>query len=368
MRLTVPPPFLPIFSFRPGIKVMLPGSTVVLEAFPTALRLAHRELFFPKLGVPRDWKVVLDPMRRTVCLEGRGAEGFFRIRIDQTAEGLCLQSLKGPLEVRDGSKTFVVQRSEPMALAKDVPESPRPPLPRLLLGCNKALCWDRISVSSDMNEVLPLWYQFGSPCRLNDEPSPTLFGAVIEAIRTKNRLAVFEAFQALFRAGTEGIFVPKRVDDGFLGYPMPPWPDGMEDVFSHVGSAIRSLFLTEEDSVVTLLPCLPKECIAGRLLREPLLSGHTISLEWRKGLLRRVLLKTAHDGFVTLRSSMGSGYIRASSGRKKPFFFAEPLEVRRGEEYLIDNFSSARRPADPERRPSRQDASDQCTEDPREHR
>ena len=341
MRLCAPPPYLPIVSTRPGIKIMLPGSTVVMEAFPTALRLPHRELLFPKLGAPRDWNVVLDAMRRTVCLEGKGTEGFFRIRVDQTAEGLCLRSMKGPLEVKDRGQTTVLQRGETMELAKDSPRSSRSSLPRLLLGCNKALCWERISASSDMNEVLPLWYQFGSGGCLADGPSATLFGAVIEAIRTKDRFAVSFAFHALFRAGTEGIFVPKRVDDCFLGYPMPSWPDGMEDVQSHVSSAIRSLFLTEDGSSVDLLPCLPKECIAGRLLREPLLSGHIISFEWRKGLLRRVLLEAAHDGLVTLRTSMSSGYVRSSSGRKKPILLANPLEVRQGEKYLIDNFSSA---------------------------
>ena len=337
MRLHAPLPFLPIFSLRPGTKVLLPGSTIAAEAFPTALRLSGKELHFPGLGAPREWRVLVDAMRRTVCLEGKGVEGFFRLCIEQEEGALCLRSMKGPLQVDEGGRTTVLQRGDTLVLAKNAPRGPCPPLSRLLLGCNKELCCDRISASLDMNEVLPLWYQFGPGGVLTDKPSKTLFGAVVEAIQTKDRGAVFPAFCALFRAGIEGVFVPKRHDDRFLGYSIAPWPEGMEDVQSHVSAAIRSLFLTEDGSTVDLLPCLPRECAAGRLLREPLLSGHLISLEWRKGCLRRVLLEAAHDGVVAFRTAMGSGSIRTSSGRKKSIVLAEPFEVRGGEAYLIDN-------------------------------
>jgi hypothetical protein len=194
-----------------------------------------------------------------------------------------------------------------------------------------------------MAEVLPLWYQFGSPSSVTDEPSSTLFGSIIQAIRTKDTKAIFPAFETLFSAGVEGIFVPKRVDDCFLGYNMPIWPDevNLPSVPDHVAAAIRSLFLVEEGSVVDLLPCLPRECVSGRLLHEKLFLGHTINIEWRKGVLRRVLLRAAHDGLVTFRSSLRAGYIRTlrKPGRKKPFLFREPIEVQKGEEFLLDNFS-----------------------------
>jgi hypothetical protein len=353
LRQFTPPRYLPLFSSRPGVKISLPGSAHVVQAFPTALRLflcrpdgleLVRELVFPKLGVPHDWRVLLDAMRRTICIEGKGSSGFFRLRIEQTFEGLSLRSMKGPFEVRMHDQVVPLQKNESLILAQP-PYLPVPfPMPRLLLGCNKARQWDRISASPEMSEVLPLWYEFGSGGGVADEPSSTLFGAVVKAIHAKDTPAVFPAYEVLFRAGVEGMFAPKKTDDCFLGYDMPIWPDGMEltAVHDHVCATIRSLFFTEEGAVVTLLPCLPRECVAGRLLHERLSTGHTINIEWRKGVLRRVLLRAAHDGVLTFKAALRTGSIRSlrTPGRKKQVLFGEPIEVRQGENYLLDNFSA----------------------------
>jgi hypothetical protein len=351
-RLSTPPRHLPLFSSRPGIKIYLPGSPFVVQVFPTALRLflcgpdgfeLQRELIFPKLGPVQDWRVLLDAMRRTLCLEGKAQSGFFRIRLDFSSDELALRSLKGPLDLCDSKQPVVLQKNESIILGQLSAVSRPFPMPRLLLGCNKAFNWDRISASPDMNEVLPLWYQFGCGSQLAEEPSTTLFGRVVEVIRAKKRADISFAFDALLRAGTDGMFVPKKTDDCFLGYAAPAWPEEMElsSIQSHVGSLIRSLFLTEEGSVIDLLPCVPKESLSGRLLHEQLSSGHTISIEWRKGVLRRVLLRAAHDGLVTLRSSVRNGWIRSlrTPTRKRSFMFDEPIDVQNGEEYLLDNFS-----------------------------
>ena len=349
LRQCTPPRYLPLFSSRPGMRVAFPGEPYTVQAFPTLLRLLCqedeelvRELHFPKLGAPRDWRVLVDAMRRTVTVEGKGAEGFFRLRIDQEAEGLSLRSVKGPLEIQSKDHAETVQRGEPVVLVPSIGRK-RFPMPRLLLGCHKELNWDRISAHPDMNEILPLWYQFGSGEIVANEPSSTLFGAVVEAIQAKERKAVFPAFEALFRAGTKGIFVPKRADDAFLGYSAPAWPEEMElfALQNHLYSAIRSLFLIEEGSVVDLLPALPCESAAGRLLREQLSSGHMISIEWRKGQLRRVFVRAAHDGLLTVRALPKKGFLRALRGHepKRPFLVGEPIEVRQGQEFLLDNFS-----------------------------
>lgn len=350
LRQLTPPRYLPLFSSTPGVKISIPGSSYVVQAFPTALRLflcrqdgldTVRDVTFPKLGPVQGWRVLLDAMRRILCIEGRGPAGFFRLRLDLSSEGLSMRSMKGPVELHD-HELISLKKNESLVLGQS-PVGPRSfPMPRLILGCNKAFNWDRISALPDMSEVLPLWYQFGYGGLVADEPPSTLFGVLLESIREKKRVDIFPAFDALFRAGTEGMFVPKKIDDLFLGYALPAWPEGMElsTIQAHVCSLIRSLFLTEEGAVVDLLPCLPKECVCGRLLHEGLASGHTISIEWRKGVLRRMFMKAAHDGLVTFKASARSGYIRSlrTPMRKRPFLLGEPLEVRQGEEYLLDNF------------------------------
>ncbi len=353
IRQLTAPRYLSTFFCRPGMKTYLPGSTHFLQMFPTAFRLYScrydesellKEVVFPDLGPISGWMVSVDTMRHAVFVEGRGAAGFFRYRIDATPDGIVFRSLKSTMKVRMNGLDCDLGCSEKLVLIDTACASCRFPTPRLLLGCNKESSLERIVASPTMDEVLPLWYQLALPDTVLIEPSETLLGNIINAVQRKQVRAVSSAFSAFFRTAIDGFFVPKRFDDLFLGSALPLLPEAMalSQVHPVICSLLRSLFLQESGAIVTVLPCLPSECVAGRLLNETLLTGHSIDIEWRKGQLRRVLIKAMHDGVVSVQTSSKTGSICALSkgARKKKFAMGDEIELKKGEQILLDNFST----------------------------
>jgi hypothetical protein len=354
LRQFTPPPYLPAFTHHPGTKIYLAGSSHVIEVFPTAIRVyaCHafdlkciKELVFPELGPLSGWMACVDPMRHNIQIEGRGRHGFVRYRIYSTEEGVFLKPSTGMMKVAVGGIGTDVQKSDAFPLVGIPCSLPRYPTPRLLLGCNKAPNWDRISEAPVMEEVLPLWYQMSPPSPdLSLDSSSTLFGAIVESIQKRDAMTIISAFATFFRVAIDGFFVPKRTDNLFLGYEKPLLPDEMllTQVHPNICGMVRSLFLQEMSDIINILPCLPKELVSGRLLHETLLSGHQIDIEWRKGEVRRVLLHAAHDGVVTIKARAATASIIPLHGRtrKKVFTIGEEVEVQKGKHYLLDNFST----------------------------
>lgn len=354
MRQFTPPHYLPAFTHQPGSKIFLAGSSYVIQPFPTALRIfacqfddvrCIKEVLFPQFGPISGWTVFIDSMHHLVTVEGRGGSGFIRYRIETREEGIYFHPTSGPMRVVMNGVESDVEKAERMLLVEARCSLPHFPTPRLLLGSNKALNLDRIRVSSSIEEVLPLWYQLyeGAPAS-SLEPSSTLFGAIVEAVQKKDCANLPSLFEVFFRTAFDGFFVPKRKDDYFLGYPSPLLPDDLSlaDVNSRVCGLIRSLFLREEGGIINILPALPKAFVAGRLLRETLASSHLISIEWRKGEVRRILLHAHHDDTVILNAKASSASLLSLHGKvhKRMVTIGEGIEVEENKEYLLDNFSS----------------------------
>jgi len=353
IRQFIPPVSQPAYTFRPGTKIYLAGTSYAVEVYPTALRLYScrsfepeivKEISFPGLGPLSGWVTFVDSMRQNVQIEGKANKGFVRYRIFSTEEGIFLKPATGMMNVAVNGIVMNVQKCEPLALADVRCSLPRYPSPRLLLGCNEAPNIDRIFETPTMEKVLPFWYQMADPTRNTMvAPSSTLFGSIVETIQKKERQLIGSAFVTFSRVALDGFFVPKRKDNLFLGYDMPVIPDEMllTDLHPHICSMIRSLFLREEGSIIEILPCLPKELVAGRLLHETLLSGHHIDIEWRKGQIRRILLHATHDGVVTFKAHCTKAFLRPLLGntRKRGVIIGEEIEVQEGKHYLLDNFS-----------------------------
>ncbi len=284
-------------------------------------------------------------MRQYVQVEGSAGQGFVRYRICVSVDGVMLKPASCDLRVIVNGIENTIAKGDTFPLVEAPCSLPQFPSPRLLLGCNKASNWDRISDAPTMDEVLPLWYQLSPQASEESlESSTTLFGAIVEAFKKKETSTILSTFATYFRAGMAGYFVPKRTDNLFLGYGIPLLPDEMslQDVHTGICTMVRSLFLREEGNIIEILPCLPKELVSGRLLHETLHSGHQIDIEWRKGRVRRVHLYAQHDGMVTVKADAVTATLRRlrSADRKTVFRLGEEIEVQEGKHYLLDNFTT----------------------------
>ncbi len=332
LRQFIPPPYQPVFTTTPGTCCWLPGSDCFLKVFPTAFQLFQgskclAEKLFVELGENPSFTAYVDAIHQRITVEGHSRAGFFRYRIEAHSDGVLFSPVKG---------LSLEKRMYPLPCV-----APRFPLPRLMLGCHKAACWERISHRPTLTEMMPLWHLLGRE-KVPIGEDETLLGQLAGAVQRNEIRTVGPLLLNLFAVGIQGIFVPKREDDLFLGFSRKAYPDALSlsQVHSAVSTLISSMFVREEETV-QLLPCVPVEAVSGRIYSFPLASGHLLSLEWRKGTIRRLLLRAACDDTVTLSSPAQRATLRCieSAERKKPFSLDRPLVVQQGKRYLLDNWS-----------------------------
>jgi hypothetical protein len=347
----VPPPCKIPFSHTPGISGWLAGSNFFVQCFPTAFCLfeckgerKEKKVFmtFPELGKVSDWTVFFDTVHQKTTMQGTSTT-FFRFELVVEQSSIYVRSLKGDVTAERDGVSFVLERGKKYSFFEGNFSSPRFKEPRLLLGDNKDPNLDRILLHPNMLEILPMWYQLCPPCKISIDDT-SLLQSLAHSIEEGERSLIVEKFLNFFRAGMVGFFVPKHVDDLFLGCNAPPLPENfpLEHVHALCNFLIRSLFLEERGNTLCLLPCLPKEFISGRLLRERLVSGTQISIEWRKNTLRRVLIHPVQDQTFSLSLRFLKTYNVTSLGtREKSVTLSvdSPLELTSGKRYLLDNFS-----------------------------
>lgn len=351
LRQFVPPPYKAPWSHTPGIEGWLAGSHLFAKIFPTKLELYACEgkktskidqLTFPQLCYSQDWTVFFDTLRQRTTVQGHAKGEFFRYQLEINQEGVFLRSQKD-LHYEKGGALSLLKRGEKILLWKGETSTARYNPPRLFLGCNKDPNLDRILHKPDLLEIVPLWYQFGGALssRLR---TPSLLTSCVYAIEHKEEGNIAEALAHYFRAGVKGYFVPKSFDDLYHGFQEPLLPEELplEEIHGAIHSSIRSLFLRQENSTLFLLPCLPKEWRSGHLLRETLSSLSLISIEWRKGVPRRVLIHATADediSFVLPHSlHQFSLSILGKRGSCK-VLSGNTITLKKGSRYLLDHFS-----------------------------
>jgi len=281
----------------------------------------------------------VDPIRQYVRAEGVGKNGFFRYQVEVEKGGLALRSLKGELSCTIDDETEILQHKEPFLLHAAHYQKAKSMHSRLDLGINKSPNWSSVTQRSDILEIIQHWYHIADPVALAP-PSHSLLGAVVQAVNRCDKEGVLESIHDFYRAAITDFFVPKKEDDLFLGYDIPPLDENEKNPHGIMVTCISSLFVQEQGRKIAFLPCLPKSVPSGRLLHKTLSSGHTMDLEWRKGGVRRVRIRADHDDKLLFSAKPKNCFLRKGSLKAKKFshLLSTPLEVKAGETYLLDNF------------------------------
>ena len=166
---------------------------------------------------------------------------------------------------------------------------------KMHFGCHKAQDWPFVKRRLSLEEFLPIWFALGVKC----PKAPTHYEGTAELLKTcethlknKDRTLVGPALLKLFRAGFEGMLIPRLIDTDYQGILAPaPHPKGSPLVLLSEGARlIRRLFINETEEAIALLPCLPVELHAGRFNHIEVSNALSLDLEWSKKTLRRVTL------------------------------------------------------------------------------
>ncbi len=364
------------FSHRPGVKVLVPGSSYSLQIFPAYLKIA--DLRQAQASTLAEWQlsiegpvdqftVLQDLEKRKISVWGQAQNGYFRyhcyltenrqeivLEVEKASPaGLTYQSsgnkeLQGNLDAKQLLTLFTF--ATPCMATSSLTE-------RLSLGNHKAQEWELIRRRSSMIEVFPLWHRLGlltsTPLLASDEETEEgtlkLVKKCQEAIHLGKPETIVPAFTQLFLAGFDEMLMPRLTDSEYRGYSLTSLSQNYIasalTLLTMGSSLIRQLFFqqkkeTYELDTYRILPHLPPEFFCGRLLNIPCSKG-LLDLEWTKKTMRRLIFKSHTAG--TLRFDFQKGVKsfrlkRALGDRGQRYPVHTPLTVESNECLYLDNF------------------------------
>lgn len=315
------------FSHRSGVRLLLPGSHLEAQIYPTKGVIGECDWRLPIEGPVADFTVQLDLEGGSIRVWGITKSGPFRYRFraggeDPTQFRMVVE--KGELPVPDGS---------PIPLFV-----PPKRMERLSLGSHKSQEWEAAVCRGDMAELFPAWLRLGQllpPCESGPFP-----GSLLEECREGRELA---PFIHLFQAGFSDLLLPRLVDADWRGFSLSPLGEGYRGgalpLLSEGAKIIRSLFIDERGVELALLPRLPFPLHAGRFLDVQWRLGR-LDMEWSRRRLRRLILRAEEAGEFCLKSP-DWGRCRLSSPsdlRGRLLLSGDPVTLAKGEILYLDRF------------------------------
>jgi len=351
------------FSHRPGTYAHLPGSTLRLRVFPTRVVVEDVSEAVPRerlvldlalTGPIDEFTVQQDLEKGSVAIWGRAREGFYRLRLWALTDGLgitmaveklpldCVVASSGWGECgitdgKIGAGTYVFSEGGFTGEGEIHQSSP---VDRLSLGSHKGQNWEQICGREDFSEILPLWHRLG---QLVGYGSSTKILAKCErVVDSGDAQDVLASFREVFLACFDGMMAPRLSDVNYNGIKLPMEDESPLTILSHGAQLIRSLFVQVLVDRVMLLPVMPPEFHAGRLLDVPCGDWGTLSFEWTKKAVRRVVLVVHKDTTVSLqgRKEQKACRLRLSSkDRGAQYVLGSEKSFVGGSTYWFDNFT-----------------------------
>jgi len=237
MRITIAQKLCP-FSHRKKVGCVLPGVGTELEIYPALIRFIDgEEQPLDIQGPVERFTVEQDLEKGEVRLYGFAKSGYYK------------HTIAGKPPTKE----------------------------RLSLGSHKTQDWELIQRRNDPKEILPLWHKLG--ISLPDVKVPV--GGTATLLEKCTDLA---SLMELYHIAFEGMLVPRLEDSFHQGVTLPP----IESVGSPLAlltegaKKIRNLFFSQEGSQLHILPHLPKELHAGRMVQIASPSIGTLDFEWSK--------------------------------------------------------------------------------------
>jgi hypothetical protein len=320
---------------RPGAWAPLPGSDWKVQLFPTQIRLLGPQgqrliQDLPVQGAVRTWTAQLDLDRHEIRLWGE-ANSYFCATLRAKEQAIHL--------------TLGRQQLQQLILVEGV-ESWAPTQERLQFGNHSVQDVDKLGSNLPLSHVVPTWFRLGiSLPRQQAQPQElSLLGLLAQKVEEGNRSGVGQAILQNRRAAFQDLWAPQAVDHGFWGFGIPPTLQDDQHLMSAGAWLLRDMVLKTVGFQATLLPCLPKELPAGRLLRAAWPEVGSLEIEWTRGRPRQVLLTPSHAASIQLHWQEGAARLRPLKeqvpvrSEARSLRSGEKLEVVPGRPLLLDRF------------------------------
>ncbi|MCB1084649.1 MAG: hypothetical protein KDK60_00950, partial [Chlamydiia bacterium] len=339
------------YSHEEGISLLLPRSSWKATVYPAKVLLKNlmtigetEELtLIPHLQGPlTQFTVMQDLERKWIRVFGRGEGGFFSYRLFAASSEIVLFLERSPKEGMTFSfegETRRLQRKEELILPTIAPSFPLLSQEKIHLGCHKKQDWTLVRRRLLLEEILPIWFQLGKDIPSHPmlrQGTGELLSQCADFVNERNRVKIGPALVKLFKGGFEGILAPHLHDVHFQGIEAPEEISSKASPLMLLGEGarlIRSLFINVVDGEIALLPCLPTELHAGKIISAPLTVSLSCDFEWSKKLLRRLYLYSSIDQEITLKlqSPIKSFRYRTTPrGKGIRIDASSPLQLKKG--------------------------------------
>lgn len=345
------------FSHLPGTVCLLPRTHLKVQIFPARVDFSLFSLNWDIQGPVKDFTVELDLELQQIVVCGKTKQGYMRYRLQAQADGIAIILDKIPshtlgCHVSQVNQTHSLSRGETLLIPHNFAEQ-QFTRERLSLGMHKAQDWQLIKRRLDLKEIFPIWMRLGQmtpPALLSSSTKGnlSLLSACAAVVEEERKSEVISAFTELFLAAFDGICVPRLVDTDYQGLsPFAAIEAGDPSplpILNYGAFLIRSLFFKETSDTLALLPCLPADFHAGRMLEMHTLQKDQIDFEWSKKQLRTLCIRPCSERQLRLKLSrqLSSCRVRSSSkegGKEHPITNGIlSLDISPGVPFLIDRF------------------------------
>ncbi|MBS0619926.1 MAG: hypothetical protein JSS61_00500 [Verrucomicrobia bacterium] len=324
-----------LFSHQFGTRFLLPGSHLAVCIFPALIRGEAFSCHLGIVGPVHSFTAELNLEKGHLTVFGKTARGFLRYVAKAIEGGIEIGFERVPQEMLVcrhslSSKTFCVKKGGTLFIPIETSFGKSGCTERLSLGLHKAQDWDPIRQRLDFKEIFPYWLKMAQQIPQCGEKTLSLMDPLLEecaeAVRGRKKNQILPAFEKLFLAAFEGVFVPRAADTEFQGIVPPSDEAGMPiHLLKGAGDLIRSLFIEEQGGEVAILPCLPPGFVAGRYCSFRTEQGDAISIEWTKGFLRQVEIRLAGEQLrLKLPKEVARFRMRAQGQKRGELVLAKP--------------------------------------------
>ncbi|MBP7074115.1 MAG: hypothetical protein KBA81_01875 [Rhabdochlamydiaceae bacterium] len=289
------------FSHLPGTFCIIPETSCQVQVFPALLR-------FTDFSTGKTWDEKL----------WKGPVEGFTLELDLE---------KGYVEVFGKTAVGFKRRQIGERFKTDH-------LEHLSLGKHTKLDWELVLRRLNMEEMVPVLFQLGQLV-----PESTAQTPILNFLKFSDKTEVAKQLKLFFKTGFHGLMAPRLIDEDFQGI-IEEGPEGKAEgsplaLLREGYIALRALFFTEDEGF-SLLPNLPPEFHAGRLVNLRSSMGDIISIEWSKKLLKKVYIKPAKTREIplTIQKSLCSFRINQKIRQE----VKKPLSLIEGKTLFLDRF------------------------------
>lgn len=307
--------YLTPFSHNFGAACLIPGTSYVVQAFPSKLLIYDiedsekkiiKELSFATQAPLKEFTLLQDLERGYVsCFSEK-----FRVNITPELEFLSKvgkQPIKGE---------------------------------RLCLGAYKKQEVENLRKRLSMAELFPLLFRLGNQVKVARTGEKGSVFALLEQCRSvKKPEEINAAFKALFLGGFSSFLLPRKEDSEFHNlYTSERLETPILALLAETALWIRSLFFISDNNFFHFLPSLPPECVFGKMFALETEVG-TLDFEWSKKEMRGATLHSQKGGSLEIRFPPSIKSYRLKNDKKEWRVDSKTiLEVKENSTYFFDRF------------------------------